>query len=299
MNKNISIILIAIGLALSACAGKDGSNGIEGKNGLNGKDGFNGKDGINGKDGANGLNGKDGINGYQDIYNKTKAIYSTYRRSVYRIVVQCNATAVSFASGFKVSETQVATNKHVTNYVCPSGQVKRFLIQAVYSNLDTLEARTGLYGNGDCYSSDIASKVCIFSSSFVTSSDYDLAKINIPSGSLVGAPVSLLSSNESYDLIKTGRWTVSMSFPLGFEDLYTLLGQISVNYIGDCHGGSSYGCPGLSYDFASTNDTDHGSSGSPIFDLDTGKVIGVTTAGTNGENMNTTWVIEAHKLVSF
>jgi hypothetical protein len=96
--------------------------------------------------------------------------------------------------------------------------------------------------------------------------------------------------------IKTGKWNMGMSFPLGFEDLYTSLGQINVNYIGDCHGGSAYGCPGLEYDFSTSLDTDHGSSGSPIFDLDTGKVIGVTTAGTDGENMNTTWAIYSYRL---
>jgi len=256
--------------------------------------------GCAGKDGGTGPQGPTGPSDYQEIYNKTKVIYDAYRRSVYRIVVQCNATAVSFGSGFKYSATQIATNKHVVDYACPSGQSKRFLIQAVYYSLDTLEGTSsGLYGNGDCYASSVTSKVCTTSSSFVTSSSYDLAKINISTDSLVGSSVTLATSSDSYNLIQTGRWNVSLSFPLGFEDLYTLLGQISVNHIGDCHGGSSYGCTGLKYDFSSTNDTDHGSSGSPIFDLDTGKVIGVTTAGTNGENMNTTWAIEAYKLISF
>jgi S1-C subfamily serine protease len=112
-----------------------------------------------------------------------------------------------------------------------------------------------------------------------------------------GIPVSISTSTN--DLL-TGSWNLSMSFPLAFEDLYTSLGQITSNYIGDCHGGSAYGCNGLYYDFATSNSTtDHGSSGSPIFDLETGKVIGVVTAGVDGENANITWVIMADKLNGF
>lgn len=281
-------LIISLVLILSACAGKDGHNGSQGIQG------------AKGIQGATGATGQTGASGYQELYDKTKLIYSKHRQSVYRIVIQCNAVAIGFGSGFKISETQIATNKHVVNLSCPLGQVKRFLIQAVYSSLDTLEgSSSGLYGNGDCYASDVTSKVCTFSNSFVTSANYDLAKITIASQALVGSSVVLASSNEASNLIQTGAWNLSLSFPLGFEDLYTLLGQISTNYIGDCHGGSSYGCPGLDYDFSSTNDTDHGSSGSPIFDLNIGKVIGVTTAGTDGENMNTTWAIYAYNLLSF
>ena len=90
-----------------------------------------------------------------------------------------------------------------------------------------------------------------------------------------------------------------MSFPLGLQDLYVDMGTVNTPYIGECdrQGGMSgkYDCPRDTLDFSTTNDTDHGSSGSPLFDIKTGKVIGVTSAGTDGENANYTWAIDAFR----
>ena len=94
------------------------------------------------------------------------------------------------------------------------------------------------------------------------------------------------------------RETLSMSFPLGLQDLYVDIGAVNTAYIGECNnqgGVAGYGCPRDLYDFSTTNDTDHGSSGSPLFDLKSGKVVGVTTGGTDGENANFTWAVDAYR----
>jgi hypothetical protein len=92
-----------------------------------------------------------------------------------------------------------------------------------------------------------------------------------------------------------------MSFPLAFQDLYTDVGQVNSPDVNDCDGEAKedYGCPAQSYDFSTTNDTDHGSSGSPIFNVVTGEVVGVASAGTNKENANFTWSIYASQLNDF
>ena len=90
--------------------------------------------------------------------------------------------------------------------------------------------------------------------------------------------------------------TLSMSFPLGFQDLYTDVGHINAPFLGECDqqgGVAGYGCLSKDYDFSTTNDTDHGSSGSPLFDVDQGFVIGVASAGTDGANADYTWAIDA------
>jgi S1-C subfamily serine protease len=265
-------ILILITLFLIAC-GTDGKDGTNGANGKNGEDGKNGADGSNGKDGTNGKDGEDGTDGktiQQDIFN----IYSKYRKSVYRVTTFCDGVAQSFGSAFKIAERVAATNEHVANFTC--GGVRSIRIERVYDYLDTL--------NGNA----------IFATTFSLHSSADLAKLYF-SEDLPGEVVSIGSSDNS----KTGDQTLSLSFPLGFEDLYTLPGSVTSNYLGECYGGSGYGCPAAEYDLITTNDTDHGSSGSPILDLTTGECIGVTTAGTNGENMNVTWAINCDKLNDF
>ena len=83
---------------------------------------------------------------------------------------------------------------------------------------------------------------------------------------------------------------LSMSFALGLEDLYTDVGYVKTNVLEDCATGY---CPRDGLDFATSNDTDHGSSGSPLVNVQTGAVVGVTTAGTDEENANFTWAIDA------
>jgi S1-C subfamily serine protease len=88
-----------------------------------------------------------------------------------------------------------------------------------------------------------------------------------------------------------------MSFPLGFTDLYTHLGSINASSINDCTSAEN-GCLREKYDFATTNNTDHGSSGSPLIAM-TGEVIGVVEGGTDGRNANFTWGIDAFLLSEF
>jgi S1-C subfamily serine protease len=126
----------------------------------------------------------------------------------------------------------------------------------------------------------------------------DLAKIRKPEQSTLKAEGSIpnslpfqLSQTPHVESVKTLSWILNMGFPLGFTDLYTDLGRVNSNSLATC-GASSYPCLNGKFDFSTTNDTDHGSSGSPLLSMD-GKVIGVVAAGTDEENVNFTWAIDA------
>lgn len=280
MKKFLSFLLL---MMLAAC-GTDGKDGVVGPQGPGGSDCWSsagdtngdGKNNIHdcigpqGDDGAVGPQGDDGEDG-NTTAQKTIDLYKKYRSSVYRVELKCNGTLVGVASAFKTGAYEASTNKHVVNFSC--GGYRTIVLQTVYSTIDTTTS--------DDYPA----------LSSTSSAGYDLAKITT-SVSLPGETIAIPDSVNPV----TGSYTLSLSFPLGFEDLYTLLGQVSSNYTW-CGSASGYSCS--SYDFATTNDTDHGSSGSPIFDLESGELIGITTAGTDGENMNVNWVIDASKLNSF
>jgi hypothetical protein len=91
------------------------------------------------------------------------------------------------------------------------------------------------------------------------------------------------------------RQLLSLSFPLGFHDLYVGTGQVILEDVTHCTDTPPYYCPGGTYDFGTSNDTDKGSSGSPLIDLESGDVIGVTSAGTIEANANYTWAIDASR----
>ena len=266
----MKLAIALISLALVGC----GVAGEAGKPGERGKDGFNGADG-----------GK-------TLQAQIRIVYEKYRQSVYRIAVQCDGAVHIFGSGFRIAEDTVATNKHVASYSCPGGKTKKFKIQAIGDNLDTLAEKSPTINSG-CLED---SSYCVIASQYTLSDNKDLGKIKVLKR-LKGESVEIDENNESARQV--GRAQLSMSFPLAFEDLYTLTGTVSANHLGECDGGSGYGCPALDYDFITALDTDHGSSGSPIFDLQTTKVVGITTAGTEGANMSTTWAIFANRLNTF
>lgn len=275
-------LIIALSLSALGC----GSDGEDGKTVV----GPAGATGATGPVGPMGAIGEAGKNGDIISLGRIRDIYTKSRTSIYRITTQCNGRAISFGSGFRIDSNTIATNKHVVNYSCIVGQTKTLKIEAIRDTIDTLQSTT-LYGNGPCPATSENNCVHAYSITFAPSDD--LAKVTIPT-SLKGNALKISPT----DSVQTGQLVINMSFPLGFADLYTTTGSIASNYIGDCHAGSDYGCIALDYDFASYLITDHGSSGSPVFDQLTGDIIGVLSAGTDGENMNVSWSISASKLIS-
>lgn len=231
------------------------------------------------EDGTNGINGVDGVDGesgIQVIYDSTQKIYTDYRQSIYRISVRCDNTIVSYGSGFRYSDYEVATNAHVTTHDCPDGTIKSFRLEYADDKDDAVNPASAIY---------------VYD--YLESPEYDLAKIYVPSD-FVGKTVKVSDTMFGVDG-DVGQFTVSMSYPLGLLDMFTLIGNVSV--IEPCY--RDYSCQTFPYDFMVTNDTDHGSSGSPIFDMITGEVIGVVSATLDDVNMNPVYVIDANKLYTF
>jgi len=273
-----SLVLVVFLIGLVACSGDNGTNGSDGANGESCVVTDLGDQVLIECPGQDGVYVENGNN----YYDNAKEIYSKYRRSVFRLTVTCSDNTVSFGTGFLCETNKVCTNGHVVN--CDNYTVRNIKMEIPYSSLDTVEYTKfkdinypTIYGSGSNY--------------------VDLAKIYIPSYT---EDLEVLPINQdSYPDTDTLTHTLSMGYPLGFEDLYTDLGHINNDYLGECYGGSGYGCPSTYYDFSTTNDTDHGSSGSPVFNVLTGEVIGVVTAGTEGENINLSWCIDASELNDF
>ncbi|KZN34045.1 cell surface protein [Pseudoalteromonas luteoviolacea S2607] len=62
-----SLIASAVVLALTACDGDDGAQGVKGEQGVQGETGQAGSNGTNGKDGTNGTNGSNGTDGQNGV----------------------------------------------------------------------------------------------------------------------------------------------------------------------------------------------------------------------------------------
>jgi S1-C subfamily serine protease len=132
----------------------------------------------------------------------------------------------------------------------------------------------------------------------------DLAKVQAPAssespavGEIPDAPVLPVATSPFTETAKTLSWVMTMGFPLGFTELYTDLGRVNSNTLSSCQATDNE-CLRTQLDFSTTNDTDRGSSGSPLMDLD-GRVIGVVSAGTNGQNVNFTYAIDASLVSGF
>ncbi len=216
-------------------------------------------------------NGAPGTDSLGPVFSEAMQLYKKYRRSIYRLAVQCTSGMAWTASAFRCSETQVCTNFHaVDKSQCGFGSFSRLTLEAVKDENDTTAT--------------------IF---FTTNSPQikahttkDVAKVvggNFPANSIV-VPIMAKDATK----LDTLSPILSLSFPLGFEELYTDVGNVNVNAIKTCPTPTS--CPGA-YDFGTNNNTDHGSSGSPLMEIRSGKVVGVTTAGTDNVNANFTWAL--------
>ncbi len=233
----------------------------------------------------------------EKTWQKAFAIYSKYHSSVVRIMVECQDSSGSRStvqgSGFHCAQGIICTNKHVLT--CPDGSS----ITAI--NLHRIT------GNGDSITNtdmpppfySVLTKTTA-EAQITGHLTRDLAKLKLVSDDpkVAAMPVMPFASKPFSETLKTLTYILSMSYPLGFTDLYTHLGQVNASTIGSCDPAISGGCPRGIVDFSTTNDTDFGSSGSPLLDLD-GQVVGIVTSGTDGKNANYTWAIDASLLSAF
>jgi hypothetical protein len=253
--------------------------------------------GAAGEKGADGAKGEKGDAG-GEIAEAIK-LFQSYRRGILRVTLECTKTTTAGAcsnntnypatvgfngSAFVCGENKVCTNRHVTDcnddnacYAGAGGSSLSF--QAPDPDNDSV---------GDGTASGIAP--------FFTTADNDGVEFHATKDLSVvtvtdlpeGTPILPLATESSITNLQS---ILSLSYPLGMHDIYVDVGNVNVADMDDCiYGGS---CPSSFYDFSTTNDTDHGSSGSPLIDVATGKVVGVTSAGTEGENANYTWAIDA------
>jgi hypothetical protein len=227
-------------------------------------------------------------------------LYKKYRTSIFRVTLSCTrttpviaecqdrpATATLLGSAFLCGAGEVCTNQHVA--LCPE-----------CFTLAELQLQ-GVEGSSDSVNSDGAPATPFFKTTsgaaFKLHQSYDLVKIPVDTPPAGAEPIPL--ATEAFTTsVETLDPILSLSFALGFQDLYVDVGYVNTKDIGECSdegGTSGYGCPSKLYDFSTSNDTDHGSSGSPLIDVASGKVVGVTTAGTEGENANFTWAIDASR----
>ena len=258
---------------------------------------LSGKAGERGEAGAAGAKGADGSS---DIA-KAIAIYKASRKSVFRVETKCTLLAsppsdcptgdTFLGSAFLCGEKKVCTNAHVAqcDARCYSGFVS-LKMQQIFKETDSVNDTGKAAGDTPSLFFETSDD-----SGFVFLPGEDLATIPIPAAP-AGATVLKLATKAWNGLDDALAPVLSLSFPLGFQDLYVDVGYVNSPTLKECDtegGQSGYGCPKELYDFSTTNDTDHGSSGSPLFDILTGDVVGVTAAGTEGENANFTWAIDA------
>ncbi|NBQ52484.1 MAG: serine protease, partial [Proteobacteria bacterium] len=210
----------------------------------------------------------------EDSWQKAFKLHQKYHNGIIRIAVQCEDAAgsrtTSLGSGFHCFQGFVCTSSHVLN--CPTDStIARINLHRITGSGDSIaDAATDM--PPPFYSiQDNASAVA----QITRHPTRDLAKLRLASDDpkVAEMPVLSWSIKPFPETIKTLSYVLSMSFPLGFTDLYTHLGAVNASSIGECNN-STNGCLRGKYDFSTTNDTDHGSSGSPLLNLD-GQVIGI------------------------
>jgi hypothetical protein len=228
-------------------------------------------------------------------------LYEKHRRAVFRVSVACKVVNPACedispytggaGSAFLCAAGKICTNKHVLQCKPSGNQVCEYTIASM--SLHAIAADKDSAAGVDRKLGEPFFKVDAPTITYHPTRDLATVSINnVPAGI---SPLELAS--ETYDkMVKTLDPILSLSFPLGFSDLYTDLGSVNTADIRQCDANKKYGCAGTAYDFSTTNDTDHGSSGSPLIHVKSGKVVGVTTGGTINENANYTWAVDASLL---
>jgi hypothetical protein len=250
--------------------------------------------------GEKGEKGEIGATG-QDAIDAPAAInvYKKYKHSVFRTILTCSLQAAppsgcgskptvgSGGTAFLCGDKSVCTNEHVVS--CPTCyEFASLELQAIEGDADSVNT-------GGQTNTAAAPFVTLTSNASIRlHSKLDLARFPIESNPPKATPIPL-SAKPTSESVSPLQKILSISFPLGFEDLYADVGAVNTPSIGHCQE-SGNGCLSQYYQFSTSNDTDHGSSGSPLIDVLTGTVVGVTTGGTEGQNANFTWAVDASKL---
>ncbi len=229
-------------------------------------------------------------------------LYKKYKHSIFRVELSCSLQAnpagacvgepanVQFTgTAFLCGDKSVCTNNHVVN--CSTCyDFESISLQAVVGNSDSVNP------NGEDGGSAAPFFTTTSNAAIKLHSAKDLARFPITTNPPNSAPLPI-SAKLANEVVTPLMSILSISYPLGFQDLYVDIGSVNSPKLGQCEPGDpKYGCPAEYYAFSTTNDTDHGSSGSPLIDMATGEVVGLTTAGTEGENANYTWATDASYL---
>lgn len=229
------------------------------------------------------------------------SLYNDYRKSIFRVSMQCvlnqpafgscsnkQARAVLLGTAFLCASNTLCTNRHVA--FCPDCYaLEQIRFQATKGTTDSINA------DGQPAEPFL---VANSTNGFVPHPSLDLVKIPATTAPREAKPLPITTAPIDTSLQALDP-ILAMSFPLGMQDLYVDVAYVNTKYIGECDsqgGTAGYGCPSKDYDFSTSNDTDHGSSGSPLIHIGSGKVVGITAAGTEGENANFTWAIDAFRL---
>ena len=257
-------------------------------------------------EGTQGAPGPQGDPGVEQVLPSDQAfqLYEQYRRGVFRLNVACTKIDPEctdekiynggFGTGFACAPGKICTNKHVLLCKPPSEFTCEYQLSsvAVFQLPGTGDGLVGADGK------ELPAVQTLEGPAVNYSGSRDLAVITAAAFA-EGTPILPLPEQDFKANLRVLDPILSLSFPLGFSDLYTDLGAVNTPDLRQCpEKKSKYGCIGSFYDFATTNDTDKGSSGSPLFNVRTGQVIGITSGGTVSENANYTWAIDAFLLQS-
>lgn len=242
----------------------------------------------------------------EDTYQKAFALYGKYRASVMRTFLTCSSgsgsTSKEYSQGtaFMCGPQTLCTNLHVVT--CPTkGYVPAQLeVHRLGGERDSV---TNPDAGGELPAPVLIVNGASIGDWIVEHPSRDLAKIRAPASSetvttVPDAPVIPVATRPYTETAKTLSWVLTMGFPLGFTELYTDLGRVNSNTYPVCSPDGDIDCLKRKLDFSTSNDTDFGSSGSPLLNLD-GEVIGIVTAGLVGKSANFTYAIDASLVSGF
>ena len=254
----------------------------------------------------------------ETVFSQGKLIYETHRKSVFRLSNTCEmdldgdgifgevgdddynilnddgsiydtiSTFSNYGTGWLMSNDTIATNKHVLSDETCDDTAKRYIDSSVTARIKSVQI-VGLLGSSDSlYNGLVLNLTRAYVEPNISHHPiYDLTKIRIDDTEFLAFRTPFQIDNTI--AVETLTPTLSMSYPLGITDLMSNIGGISSNGVTYFNG----------YDFYTSNDTDRGSSGSPIVNIDTGKAIGLVTAGFANSIMNPAIVIHAARLNEF
>lgn len=196
----------------------------------------------------------------QDAWQKAFALYKKYRAGIIRIATQCEdrggVKSTFVGTGFHCASGIVCTDRRVLE--CPDGAAP------VRINLHHTAA-------GEDRDDESATEMpppfytvtdrTLAESQITRHPSRNLAKLRLPADVVTTSDLPVLSWHQSAlnPDAPARAYTLSISYPLGFTAPYAQLGSLD---------------NGRMYEFSTTNDSDSGSYGSPLIDLE-GHVIGV------------------------